>query len=732
MVHDLIAISAHIIGTLQTYVLQTQRAPSRAPHVSLLWPRPLPADSAPSSLCEIAMPSLAEQVACLQRELDIDPSLSMAVTLNKAAEMVEYTPAPGESLLKRARGLLESIGKWPLEASEEQEHVAASKLQAAQRANSTRRVSEAHQQEIQTADMKVRQQEMKSTVQNVKEMVAERKAEMAERKEYREKKEAEVAERKAEMAVRKAYREKKEAEREIEKAQKAELEEAMIASAGQNLGIEIGKKDVRDTDAAAAKVKIQLRIVLPSNWRRGDKMAKVKMANDEYITCTVPTNLTAGSALMMSFERSPEEVETIHTKTIEIVSRLAATVDDLHAQVVRADTVGTTALAATEQLPPLRCELHQIRQRIGSIKQSSDTRTQRIESCQSQSTVLNPQLWLRGGISGKIERQRSKLQAEETELAGLERRAAELAAEIEKREAEGAAAALDVSNGTRPNLEAKLEQAVNALLTVGVPMPLPLHEWACQVHARAQQQNLHTKLAAIERVYEITRHAAALYTSAHIALQTASTMNAQATVHNYHRMRDGFSLLPNIVDMSMYYGQEMWEVSERNRLIFTSEHLTIQGNTLLEHLQREIPVIRSHVLKTPLTIATEKPMTMTLTGQLVCDGFRSALRNARLSEELQTGNMIRTNLTELVGVVGLGGKGIMMRTQTPGGKLNDLRKALTTVKAHLAASIDRSMDVITPVSPPALGSTTPPDPPPVALEKPVLRGAPVPMGIAIS
>jgi hypothetical protein len=233
-------------------------------------------------------------------------------------------------------------------------------------------------------------------------------------------------------------------------------------------------------------------------------------------------------------------------------------------------------------------------------------------------------------------------------------------------------------------------------------------------------------------VYEITRHAAALYTSAHIALQTASTMNAQATVHNYHRMRDGFSLLPNIVDMSMYYGQEMWEVSERNRLIFTSEHLTIQGNTLLEHLQREIPVIRSHVLKTPLTIATEKPMTMTLTGQLVCDGFRSALRNARLSEELQTGNMIRTNLTELVGVVGLGGNGIMMRTQTPGGKLNDLRKALTTVKAHLAASIDRSMDVITPVSPPALGSTTPPDPPPVALEKPVLRGAPVPMGIAIS
>ena len=90
-------------------------------------------------------------------------------------------------------------------------------------------------------------------------------------------------------------------------------------------------------------------------------------------------------------------------------------------------------------------------------------------------------------------------------------------------------------------------------------------------------------------MYEITRHAAALYTSAHIALQTASTMNAQATVHNYHRMRDGFSLLPNIVDMSMYYGQ-VWEVSERNRLIFTAPDYPRQHTskelTLLQHTSR--------------------------------------------------------------------------------------------------------------------------------------------------
>ena len=110
------------------------------------------------------MPSLAEQVACLQRELGIDPSLSMAATLKQAAERVEYTPAPGESLLQQARGLLESIGKWPLETSKEQEHAAASMLQAAHRVHSTRRISETHQQEIQTKEQDAEQLEAKRKV----------------------------------------------------------------------------------------------------------------------------------------------------------------------------------------------------------------------------------------------------------------------------------------------------------------------------------------------------------------------------------------------------------------------------------------------------------------------------------------------------------------------------------------------------------------------------------------
>ena len=76
------------------------------------------------------MPSLAEQVACLQRELDIDPSLPMAATIKRAAELVEYTPAPGESLTKQARSILQSIGNWPHEeAIKEQEGASHPTLQ---------------------------------------------------------------------------------------------------------------------------------------------------------------------------------------------------------------------------------------------------------------------------------------------------------------------------------------------------------------------------------------------------------------------------------------------------------------------------------------------------------------------------------------------------------------------------------------------------------------------------
>lgn len=137
-------------------------------------------------------------------------------------------------------------------------------------------------------------------------------------------------------------------------------------------------------------------------------------------------------------------------------------------------------------------------------------------------------------------------------------------------------------------------------------------------------------------------------------------------------------------------------------MVGASEADTMRGNEEVSLLACEVPqlplavherhrgTLSAQFLR--MDLAVQPPNTFTLDGQAVKDGFCSARRNARMSEEIKLKQVIRQNIKELNRV---------------GVRLNALRQNLATVKNSLTASIDLSvsLDPLPPCGQPAAATT---------------------------
>ena len=124
-------------------------------------------------------------------------------------------------------------------------------------------------------------------------------------------------------------------------------------------------------------------------------------------------------------------------------------------------------------------------------------------------------------------------------------------------------------------------------------------------------------------------------------------------------------------------------------MVGASEADTMRGNQELGLLALEVPQLPLAVherhkapgLTMPfyrMDLAVQPPNTFTLGGQEVKDGYNSARRNARMSEEVQMKSVLQGNVKEL------------RRVKS---RLDTMRQSLATLKNSLTASIDLSVSL---------------------------------------
>ena len=590
------------------------------------------------------MASLAEQVAILKRELVLDASLSIPDSIQAAAHALGYSPAPDEPLATRACNLLKQLGK----DSSLSEHAAASKLQAAQRAKSGK---------MYDAGVKAPSVDP--------DRIAEIKAKTAEAKSL-------ISEMRAEREAKQLARE---AEKEAKAAANAEESEETVAPA----------------DPSVPTTKISVRVTVPAGIGGGQK-AKASLANGLPVVFTVPAGTKAGTTLLIGFSVPTNQVPLIDAAHMEKVGGFAAAHDHACVQLAAVDQAAALLVASAQRTRECKQALHQLSVRARQARERCGMRSERIEACSSSSpanlTALNPQLWLRGGISGKIKRQAAKLDAEQAEVAHIDGEIAKLQASLSTAEADYAAYSTTLA--TRPSLENSRSQAYVELIGFG-RWPTPVHlTQAEDAMKRARQQEIRVLISTIERAAFLCNAAAQSYERAVMHAQAAIDFNRAASGMNNRRMNDGFRA--DFIGIYFTMGRELFDISERDQMVGASEAETMKGNQEVDLLAREVPqpplaVHQRH--KAPgltmqfynMDLAVQPPNTFTLDGQAVKDGYCSARRNARMSDETKMKSVLNTNIKELRRV---------------NNRIDKMRQSLATLKNSLTASIDLSVNLDAP------------------------------------
>ena len=213
-----------------------------------------------------------------------------------------------------------------------------------------------------------------------------------------------------------------------------------------------------------------------------------------------------------------------------INSHFFAAYDALGAEEVSFIGVEAQLAQAIVKLDGSRAHLGEAQRELQRCLSKKEERRGRIKCCQETwffgVTALQPQVWLRGGIAGKIARQEAKLMADEAATPGLEseeRSALQAVPPLEER-----VATLSDANARRQGLHAERERMVEVAAQAAPTAALATltadaARWAAQAQREAAEQR------EIEsNVLPLLQRGLAHYERASRDLQAAGRLNRAA------------------------------------------------------------------------------------------------------------------------------------------------------------------------------------------------------------
>jgi len=331
-----------------------------------------------------------------------------------------------------------------------------------------------------------------------------------------------------------------------------------------------------------------------------------------------------------------------------------------------------TALVGTdEKLSLVEEKLAKLKAALGAVERQNKKHNEKlaqrralIELCQTSwfygVTALQPQLWLRGGVAGKIARQEAKLESEEAESPSMETKESQLKRQVGQHEKE--VEQLESAEAQKDGVHAQCERMFDEA-TAGAPTPTYQQLVASKTQAVQTAEAEKETVRAMEEAAKKFEEAVAEYGKA------ANDMNAAA--------RENGSAQHNVSHMAM--AREMDE-QQRDRMMNYARGHANAGAAALTQAAGMIPAA-----------ARSRHPEMVPTGHAQSSGLSSGVAQATCQPGVASGmaSMLAGGLGAFAGNGGLGdmivGGGINAQLQEIAQSKADAGKQLGQAQALLSA-----------------------------------------------